>query len=111
VDAEVALHGEGCIAFAAGQVRVGLAGARDPVSGLAILGPFGHASLFGLAEVVAGGVLAEVDLDAAMLGRYASRGGLFDLGLVDFDGGVECIDFPARSPSHCLGRFLDQESP
>lgn len=72
VDAKVALHGEQRAATLAGQVRVALSSTGNLVSGPAVLGPLGDSADLGLAEVVARGVLAEVDLDAAMLGRYAA---------------------------------------
>ena len=111
VDTEVALHGEQRAATLAGQVRVALSSAGNLVSGPAVLSPLGDPADLGLAEVVAGGVLAEVDLDAAVLRWYAGGCGLLDFGIVGVDGGVESIDFRARSLSRSLRRFLGQEFP
>jgi len=98
VDAKVALHGEQRAATLAGQVRVALSSTGNLVSGLAVFGPLGDSARLGLAEVVARGVLAEVDLDAAVLGRYAGGCRLLLVVLITLDGLVEGIDGAATSP-------------
>lgn len=104
VDAKVALHGKQRVAAQASQVRVALSSAGNLVSGPAVLGPLGDSADLGLAEVVARGVLAEVDLDAAMLGRYAGGCSLLLVVLKTLDGLIEGIGGGQRPPPR-LGKI------
>ena len=110
VDAEVALHGEQRAAQAARQMGVAFSSAGYLVSGLGVLRPLSHAADLGLAEVAACGVFAEVDLDAAMLWRYACRCDLVLLNRVGCDDHVKRVDGVGWKLPRGWGRFLGQES-
>lgn len=98
MDAEGLFMGEQRAATLAGQVRVGLSSTGNLVSGLGVLGQLGDSTDLGLAEVVARWILAEVDSDAAMLGRYAGGCSLLLVVLKALDRQVEGSAEAATSP-------------
>lgn len=93
MDSEVAHDEKGCAAGPVNQVRVGLGGAGHLVASLALLGPLGDVPLFGLAEVVAGRVLTEIDLDTAAIRRDAGSLDLRVVLLMGLDRRIERINF------------------